>query len=233
MITVVREMAHRVATELAHMERPRLDAGCHRRGAERGAGRGARAGTRGGAGVGRARSRAAADPARARRRGCRRLRRHAADRGSDRRPAGRRTTRSRRSRTTPSRSKLHGPEHESSVYRYCTNFVVTGGGLAPAGLVLRCWRSIGDSVLVVGDASDAARPRPHRRPGAGGGGVRAAPERWSASTWRTCTSRRSSARRASPWGRLGPRPFPSCAAGWSRSRPARACAASTSSSART
>ena len=44
MITVVREMAHRVATELAHMRTARLDDRRHRRGAERAAGGGARAG---------------------------------------------------------------------------------------------------------------------------------------------------------------------------------------------
>jgi dihydroxyacetone kinase-like predicted kinase len=46
----------------------------------------------------------------------------------------------------------HGPDHESSAYRYCTNFVVSGGGLAPGRTWLSLLEDIGDSVLVVGDA---------------------------------------------------------------------------------
>ena len=44
------------------------------------------------------------------------------------------------------------PGHESSAYRYCTNFVVSGGGLAP-GTWVSLLEDIGDSVLVVGDAT--------------------------------------------------------------------------------
>jgi DAK2 domain fusion protein YloV len=44
------------------------------------------------------------------------------------------------------------PEHASSTYRYCTNFAVTGSGLEPRGFVEALER-IGDSVLVVGDAT--------------------------------------------------------------------------------
>jgi len=47
---------------------------------------------------------------------------------------------------------LHLPQHESSEYRYCTNFAVTGEDLETpdfAGML----EQIGDSVLVVGDAS--------------------------------------------------------------------------------
>ena len=47
---------------------------------------------------------------------------------------------------------LHLPQHESSQYRYCTNFAVTGSGLANAEFV-EMLEQIGDSVLVVGDAS--------------------------------------------------------------------------------
>jgi DAK2 domain fusion protein YloV len=46
----------------------------------------------------------------------------------------------------------HGPDHESSAYRYCTNFVVLGGGLAPGRTWVSLLEDIGDSVLVVGDA---------------------------------------------------------------------------------
>jgi DAK2 domain fusion protein YloV len=45
---------------------------------------------------------------------------------------------------------LHRPEHESSSYRYCTNFAVTGSGLE-AGPSVPKLEAIGDSVLVVGD----------------------------------------------------------------------------------
>jgi len=44
------------------------------------------------------------------------------------------------------------PEHESSTYRYCTNFAVTGTGLDARDHVSRL-EAIGDSVLVVGDAA--------------------------------------------------------------------------------
>ncbi len=45
---------------------------------------------------------------------------------------------------------LHRPEHESSSFRYCTNFAVTGENLA-AGSFLPSLEALGDSVLVVGD----------------------------------------------------------------------------------
>jgi DAK2 domain fusion protein YloV len=45
---------------------------------------------------------------------------------------------------------LHGPEHESSSFRYCTNFAVTGAYLE-AGRFTALLEDIGDSVLVVGD----------------------------------------------------------------------------------
>jgi DAK2 domain fusion protein YloV len=47
---------------------------------------------------------------------------------------------------------FHQPEHESSTYRFCTNFAVTGGALDGQALVPRL-EEIGDSVLVVGDES--------------------------------------------------------------------------------
>jgi uncharacterized protein len=43
------------------------------------------------------------------------------------------------------------PEHDSSTYRYCTNFAVTGAGLDAEDHHARL-ETIGDSVLVVGDA---------------------------------------------------------------------------------
>jgi uncharacterized protein len=45
---------------------------------------------------------------------------------------------------------LHRPEHESSSYRYCTNFAVTGESLE-AGHFTPLLERLGDSVLVVGD----------------------------------------------------------------------------------
>jgi uncharacterized protein len=42
------------------------------------------------------------------------------------------------------------PQHESSTYRYCTNFAVTGSDLDP-NLHARELEALGDSVLVVGD----------------------------------------------------------------------------------
>jgi dihydroxyacetone kinase-like predicted kinase len=47
--------------------------------------------------------------------------------------------------------QLHLPQHESSRYRYCTNFAVTGRDLDGQGMVPRL-EELGDSVLVVGDA---------------------------------------------------------------------------------
>ena len=44
------------------------------------------------------------------------------------------------------------PEHESSTYRYCTNFAVTGHDL-DAHAFIAPLEVIGDSVLVVGDAA--------------------------------------------------------------------------------
>jgi DAK2 domain fusion protein YloV len=45
---------------------------------------------------------------------------------------------------------LHGPEHASSRYRYCTNFVVSGESLESRAFVSTL-EELGDSVLVVGD----------------------------------------------------------------------------------
>jgi len=45
---------------------------------------------------------------------------------------------------------LHRPEHESSSFRYCTNFAVTGENLDANGFTPQL-EQLGDSVLVVGD----------------------------------------------------------------------------------
>jgi DAK2 domain fusion protein YloV len=47
-------------------------------------------------------------------------------------------------------ARITHPEHSSSTYRFCTNFAVTGSGLSPAAFV-EALEQLGDSVLVVGD----------------------------------------------------------------------------------
>jgi dihydroxyacetone kinase-like predicted kinase len=47
-------------------------------------------------------------------------------------------------------ARVTHPEHESSTFRYCTNFAVTGDGL-DTGAYATALETIGDSVLVVGD----------------------------------------------------------------------------------
>jgi hypothetical protein len=49
-------------------------------------------------------------------------------------------------------ARITHPEHTSVTYRFCTNFAVTGSGLSPASFVAPL-EQLGDSVLVVGDAS--------------------------------------------------------------------------------
>ncbi len=47
-------------------------------------------------------------------------------------------------------ARVTHPQHSSSTYRYCTNFAVTGSGLEQRRFV-RGLEALGDSVLVVGD----------------------------------------------------------------------------------
>ena len=47
-------------------------------------------------------------------------------------------------------ARITHPEHSSATYRFCTNFAVTGSGLRPGDFLVRL-EQIGDSVLVVGD----------------------------------------------------------------------------------
>ncbi len=47
-------------------------------------------------------------------------------------------------------ARISHPQHHSSTYRFCTNFAVTGSGLSP-GSFIGPLEQIGDSVLVVGD----------------------------------------------------------------------------------
>jgi len=48
-------------------------------------------------------------------------------------------------------ARVSYPQHDSSTYRFCTNFAVTGQGLDPVRWIAPL-EAIGDSVLVVGDA---------------------------------------------------------------------------------
>jgi len=48
-------------------------------------------------------------------------------------------------------ARITHPHHDSSTYRFCTNFAVTGEGLDP-GRYVAVLEELGDSVLVVGDA---------------------------------------------------------------------------------
>lgn len=48
-------------------------------------------------------------------------------------------------------ARVTHPQHESSTYRYCTNFAVTGTDLGAPGKHVEALEAFGDSVLVVGD----------------------------------------------------------------------------------
>jgi len=151
MITVVREMAHRVATELAHMERPRLDEDA----------------------TDDEQNEALAEVLER----ALEAAQTSVERGPELLPilrehgvvdaggygvtlliagviAGLRGTHDEIPEVAHHAVELqaHGPDHESSAYRYCTNFVVSGGGLAPGRTWVSLLEDIGDSVLVVGDA---------------------------------------------------------------------------------
>jgi DAK2 domain fusion protein YloV len=49
-------------------------------------------------------------------------------------------------------ARISHPQHTSGTYRFCTNFAVTGAGLS-AGRFIEPLERLGDSVLVVGDSS--------------------------------------------------------------------------------
>jgi hypothetical protein len=49
-------------------------------------------------------------------------------------------------------ARITHPQHSSGTYRFCTNFAVTGSGLSPSRFIAPL-EELGDSVLVVGDAS--------------------------------------------------------------------------------
>ena len=148
MLTAVRAMAHRVARDLAHMDTPRL-------GPEAGAGEQDRV-------LADVLERALEAAEEAVRRGPEQL--------APLREAGvvdagaygltvivagviaalRGVEGSELPRAEPPGRPLHQPRHESSRFRYCTNFAVTGRDLVARDFVPRL-EELGDSVLVVGD----------------------------------------------------------------------------------
>ena len=126
MLSAIRAMSSRVAHDLAHMDTQRLGPESHAEQQDELLAAGARERTRGRQGGGGARARAARRAARGRGGGRRRVR---PDRDRRRLPRGAARRRRRRSSSTSSRpAALHRPEHESSSFRYCTNFAVTGRG---------------------------------------------------------------------------------------------------------
>jgi DAK2 domain fusion protein YloV len=152
MITVVREMAHRVATELAHMERPRLahDATSEEQNEvlaevlERALEAAQESVARGPELLPVLREHGVVDAGGygvtllvagviAGLRGALEEMPEVAHQGVD--------------------LQVHGPGHETSAYRFCTNFVVSGDGLAPGRAWIPPLEEIGDSVLVVGDSA--------------------------------------------------------------------------------
>ena len=117
------------------------------------------------------------------------------------------------------------PEHESSTYRYCTNFAVTGTGLERAARFVA--RARGDRRLGARRRRrrDAEGPRPHRRARAARRRSSPARARSRASTSPTCARRSPSATRA-PRSRSADAARRRGAAARSRSSPApgsRAC----------
>ncbi len=159
MLTAVRAMASRVAHDLAHMDVRRLGPRCHSDRAGRAARRGARERARGGHGGGGPRARAARHPARIGRGRRRRLRAHGDHRRVPRGAAGD-SAPELEHQYAP--AALHRPEHESSSFRYCTNFAVTGQSLDAGRLhaAARGPRRLGARGR---RRPHAARARAHRR----------------------------------------------------------------------
>ena len=150
MITVVREMAHRVASELAHMKKQRLDTDATDDEQDE-LRRGARACARGRGSIGGAEPRTLAGAAGARR--CRR-RGYGVTLLIAGLIAGLRGERAVLHEVPHPPPPLHAAkrhgQHESAHFRYCTNFVVIGEDLDRTAFVSEL-EEFGDSVIVVGD----------------------------------------------------------------------------------
>ena len=151
MITVVREMAHRVATELAHMSKPRLGQDATDEEQDAVLAEVVEKALAAAAGVGGARPRAAPGAARARRRRRGRLRRDVARRRAS--LAGLRGEQAELPEVAHHGGDARAPrvQHEESEFRYCTNFIVSGNDLADGPTFIPPLEELGDSVLVVGD----------------------------------------------------------------------------------
>ena len=89
-------------------------------------------------------------------------------------------------------ARITHPQHSSSTYRFCTNFAVTGSGLNPAALhrAARAARRLGARRR---RRKDAEGPPAHRRARARHAAVRATPARSRAWTSPTCAPRSPSA----------------------------------------
>ena len=125
-LTVVREMAHRVASELAHMPGAPAERRRHRRGAGPRHRRRDRERAGGRPGVGQARPRSAARAARG----------GVVDAGGYGLTVllagivgALRGIGGAAARASPRRARVTHPQHASTTFRYCTNFAVTGSGL--------------------------------------------------------------------------------------------------------
>ena len=147
-LTVAREMAHEIMTDVAHRRRTRASVPTPSPAAGHGHRSDARARRVRRSGVGQARTRAARGAARGRggRRGGLCAHDHLRRRG------GRPQRREPPPLEHHAPARITHPQHHSSTYRYCTNFAVTGSGLT-AGRFIAALEEIGDSVLVVGDAA--------------------------------------------------------------------------------
>ena len=109
-------------------------------------------------------------------------------------------------------ARVTHPQHESSTYRYCTNFAVTGEDLDPNAWIARL-EAIGDSVLVVGDQRTLKVHVHTDEPGRATGAVRRRRRRLAA--------RRRRHARAGPAAHGAPEPSRPRSAASSRSSPAR------------
>ncbi len=90
-------------------------------------------------------------------------------------------------------ARVTHPQHESSTYRYCTNFAVEGENLDASEWV-RPLEALGDSVLVVGERT-TLKVHVHTDDPEAATGCSRGRARSPTSTWPTCTSRSPSARR--------------------------------------
>ena len=213
-LTVVREMSVRVASELAHAGRPartrgeRRASGCRDR-------RRDRVRARGRAGLGQARARPAAGAARGRRRRRRRiLRSRSCSPGSSARCAApsRRRWSTTRPRASPTPST---PPRPTATARTSRSPASTWSRAS----FVRALEQLGDSVLVVGDRT-TLKVHVHTDDPDAATALFADAARSRTSTSPTCASRSASARSGSAGGRSRP----SHAAALSRSSPATACA---------